>query len=112
MSMTKPFAYAMLPMDFGWERFVGIDAYRNGQAGDAKLGEPDFAVIEGFERFVEAAYQAAREVRWEGDFRTPPHVGFLPNAEGGEPIPFLVWKQDNNGTTFVVSPVELPYLKD
>jgi hypothetical protein len=24
----------------------------------------------------------------------------------------LAWKQDNNGTTFVLSPIELPHLKE
>jgi hypothetical protein len=54
--------------------------------------------------------ELATENGWEGDFRGSAYVFWIPdehNMRYG-----FVWKQDNNGTTFVVSPVPLPHLKD
>ncbi len=45
---------------------------------------------------------------WEGGFRGQPYVGSLPLPP--EASPYLVVKQDNNGTTFIVSEVPLGYL--
>src|SRR5262249_48375346 len=45
-------------------------------------------------------------LRWDSDMRHLPSDGAVlapPNA-----IPYLVVKQDNNGTTFVISSIELP----
>ncbi|MFT3724644.1 MAG: hypothetical protein QM773_13805 [Hyphomonadaceae bacterium] len=48
---------------------------------------------------------------WEGDKREGPYFTVVPT---GDPYGALVvaWKQDNNGTTFVVSEHPLPWLKD
>ena len=57
--------------------------------------------------WVKAKMQAEAS-GWEGDIRTGPVVFWLPSEtifEYG-----FVFKQDNNGTTFVISPKELPYL--
>ncbi|GAA4475671.1 hypothetical protein GCM10023170_098870 [Phytohabitans houttuyneae] len=56
---------------------------------------------------VLALADAATQVRWDGDMRHLPSVGAVltpPDA-----IPYLTIKQDNNGTTFVISGVELPW---
>lgn len=53
---------------------------------------------------------AAAQIRWDGDMRHLPSVGaalFPP-----ESIPYLVVKQDNNGTTYVISEIELPWHGD
>jgi hypothetical protein len=60
----------------------------------------------------ELAQDLAKRIYWEGDVRS---------SEGGPwwtPIPWetgdweyvIAWKQDNNGSTFVASPVQLPWL--
>ena len=47
---------------------------------------------------------------WEGDMGIPsPFWIPTPEDNGGFSVGF-VWKQGNNGTTFIVSPVELPHL--
>jgi hypothetical protein len=53
-----------------------------------------------------ALSDAAPHVRWDGDMRHLPSVGALPIPDTAEL--FLVVKQDNNGTCFVVSdgPIE------
>jgi len=56
---------------------------------------------------VLALADTATPLRWDGDMRHLPSVGAVlapPDA-----VPYLVVKQDNNGTTFVVSGIELPW---
>jgi len=49
---------------------------------------------------------------WLGDVRDKElYVFALPGIDGGDTRLGIVWKQENNGTTFVCSPVELPWLK-
>jgi hypothetical protein len=50
---------------------------------------------------LDALERADGEVRWEGDFRHEPYVGALPWPPG-EAF-YLVVKQENNGTCFVIS---------
>jgi hypothetical protein len=67
--------------------------------------EPD-ALQHGWER----AQFIARRVGWEGDVREGPWFCPLP-AEGSDETFLIVWKQDNNGQTFVASPYRLPWLE-
>jgi hypothetical protein len=56
---------------------------------------------------VLALADVATELPWDGDMRHLPSVGAVlapPDA-----VPYLVVKQDNNGTTFVISGIELPW---
>jgi hypothetical protein len=47
---------------------------------------------------------------WEGDFSFPARVLWL-LEEGSNAFAYaFVWKQDHNGTTYVVSPYPLPWL--
>jgi hypothetical protein len=59
---------------------------------------------------VLALADAATHVRWDGDMRHLPSVGAV--LIPPETSPYLVVKQDNNGTTFVVSNHPLPWLAD
>lgn len=65
-----------------------------------------------------ATWQKAQEVAsahmgWEGDITEGPYVFMLPmNDGGGTMTAGFIWKQSNNGTTFVVSPFEMPWLRD
>jgi hypothetical protein len=61
------------------------------------------------------ASNLARENGWEGDFRNDeggPWFCPLPINDSGNSEYLIAWKQDNNGTTFVVSPYPLPWLED
>lgn len=108
--------YALPPLDFGWEDLIPIDRYLERlQAEEEAVSNQGWqrkgpTQVEQFNQFLENGKAAARRVGWEGDFRDDPHVGFLPRYDSL--LPYVVWKQDNNGTTFVVSPVPLPYLED
>lgn len=67
---------------------------------------------------VQLAMNAARaslvcKSSWEGDIRTKEMYFFaLPDPENNTTRPGVIWKQDNNGTTFIFSPVELPWLEE
>lgn len=106
-------AYGIIPIDFGWEYLPTVeDIAHKFATNDATLKiegvdyEPE--MLPGFlERFA-LAKEAAIAEGWEGDFRGKARVFFLP-GENDFHYGF-VWKQDNNGTTFVVSPHSLPWL--
>ena len=55
-----------------------------------------------------ALADVADHVRWDGEMRHLPSVGAVPAPP--ESHPYLVVKQDNNGTTFVISDIEIPGL--
>ncbi|MGX5397201.1 hypothetical protein ACWLMY_35780 [Streptomyces anulatus] len=53
--------------------------------------------------------EAADEVGWQGDFRHTPYVGALPWSNPFDEVPrYLLVKQNNNGTCFIVSAFPLP----
>ncbi|WP_312459550.1 hypothetical protein [Comamonas sp.] len=107
--------YEIAPIDFGWhnipkvEDVAGAIASREAQAlvyhGN---GSVDGINISHFLSHWESAKDAALSKGWEGDHRNDPVVIWLPIEDGFQPA--FVLKQDNNGTTFVVSPVPLPHL--
>ena len=55
---------------------------------------------------VLALTDAAADVGWLGDMRHLPMVGALPTPS--RTTPYLAIKQDNNGDTFLISPVQIP----
>ena len=64
----------------------------------------------------ERAQVGARSLGWEGDVREGPYVSMCPIPDYEEEVYdndgtfFIAWKQDNNGITFIASPVPLNYL--
>ena len=54
------------------------------------------------------AEEVFKKLKWEGDVCNEPYYFAIPN-EHDMAIGFIV-KQDNNGSTFVASPCELPHL--
>jgi hypothetical protein len=56
---------------------------------------------------VLALADTAAHMRWDGDMRHLPSIGAIPTPTGIHP--YLVIKQDNNGTTFVISSAEVPW---
>ena len=60
------------------------------------------------------AEDAFKTLGWEGDHRSvkdTPAYFFVPDPASFGMCPGYVVKQDNNGSTFVASPVPLPYLE-
>jgi len=109
-------AYATGPIDAHWEFLHTVPTVAAMIAGDEAAAAASGSVPWGnlrSQQFLEAiseARDAASKLGWEGDFREEPRVFWLPDADTGELVFGFVWKQDNNGSTFVVSPLPLPWL--
>ena len=106
--------YALPPIDFGWENLKSVRetaaAILASSTSGARPNDVDAADLNHFLTSWQSAKAAASAAGWEGDFREEPVVMWLPNES--EFKHGFVLKQDNNGETFVVSPVELPWLED
>ena len=51
-------------------------------------------------------------IEWEGDITAGPYVFLLPDPDGSCFRYGFVWKQYNNGRTFIASPFELHWLNE
>jgi hypothetical protein len=104
--------YEIGPIDMRWDHLGTVadklaelrNAEREGGAEALHIGPDEFASA------WESAQEAASAAGWEGDFRQDPVVFWVPDDTEFS-FGFVI-KQDNNGTTYVVSPVELPHLED
>jgi hypothetical protein len=57
------------------------------------------------------AEHLARSTAGQGHIRCGPYIAALP-SDGGSKCPIMIaFKQTNNGTTFIISPYQLPWLK-
>jgi|GEM_PF-1324182 len=117
--MSSWIAYAMPPMDHGWSFLPTVEAtavdiasreaafMARGGAAKGILGQE--ISIASFLSDWEDAKAAAAGNGWEGDFRHDPVVIWLPNESGFEYA--FAFKQDNNGTSFIVSRRAIPWLE-
>ena len=106
--------YSIGPIDHGWEHLKtvretlpAIAAIEDEFAGSGDINSEE---VTKFLQGWKSAKDAARGSGWEGDFRHEPRVFWLPAD-----VKFVygfVFKQDNNGTTFVVSPQVLPAMQE
>lgn len=114
MKVGKLYAYRINPIDFGWEYLTEVSVHRERLAKEFAHGQTPndrqylLKKLRDFEAFIDTAMNSGEAVGWEGDFRVEPHLGFLPVE--GSVTAYCVWKQDNNGDSFVVSPFEMPWL--
>jgi hypothetical protein len=107
------YVYETEPIDLGWRLLLSVDAMRE------ILAKEESEFLHGVEGYYSADFwaiweqvqQVARSRGWDGTLRETPRVFFLPDPDPGEFACGFVWKQDNNGTTFVVSPKRLPWLE-
>lgn len=112
------FIYRIGPIDAGWDYLPTVEEVAKKVAieniADATSKDPlHYESYENFDKFMDAfrsAKSIAKCTGWEGDYRLyeGPRVFFLPSESTFEYG--FVWKQDNNGSTFVISPIELPHL--
>lgn len=105
------FVYCVLPIDFwsGWQKPSDVFKLNDGLHDEARHDAAEWRPM------WEKAKTLASDVGWEGDIRAGegPFVSVLPSGDGGAMPPVVIaWKQDNNGTTFVASPIRLPWLED
>jgi hypothetical protein len=117
----KWYAYDLCPIDWGWDYLPTVEQmaarYAENDAVKAIQGIEylDGPFVEPFLEEFKQAQEAARAAGWEGDYRNDsrPRVLFLPGANMNCAFQHaFAWKQDNNGTTFVISPYQLTWLED
>ena len=84
--------YVLPPIDFGWTKLT--------------IADPD---AEPLSAILKRAAALPKGYAWERDFTWGPGQFAIPTEN--EFIVGYAWKQPNNGTTFVASPVELPWLE-
>lgn len=110
--------YVCSPIDNNWESLQSVSQYAQelgardaaviAEHGEKGLLSFDYTVND-FLKDWEEAKSSAYEHGWEGDCRQGPSIFWLPD-ETGFSYGF-VFKQDNNGTTFIVSPKRLPWIE-
>lgn len=76
----------------------------------ADAGPVESFAAQKFRRDLEAAKGFAKHAGWEGDFVRGPRVFWLPDPDSMTFRYAFAWKQQNNGSTFVVSPLPLAWL--
>lgn len=99
----KLYTYSVGPIDI-WGLFQNPeDVLEIEETGEKiLLGE--------YTEMLAAGMAEATQLGWEGDLVRGPLVSILPEP-GSAGLLIIAWKQSNNGSTYVVSRVELPYLK-
>jgi len=110
------FYYQIGPIDWGWANLKTVEetALELG-AHDVRerfSPEPTLAcpTLEHFMGRWSDAQELASQRGWEGDFRNDPAVFWIPHETDFKCG--FVFKQDNNGTTFVLSPIEMKHLEE
>lgn len=110
------YVYNIHPIDWGWSNLKTVsqtisDFAKSKDMRDTPNPVPndlDEELIKSFLGMWEAAKEKAKEKGWEGDFRDEPCVFWLPTEQYFDYG--FVFKQENNGSTFVVSPYPLSWL--
>lgn len=111
----QPFIYVIPPIDFGWEHLPTVEDTLKAIKRDEEIRSDgrelyDLAYrSEKFSKDWEQAVTIAKTMGMSSDFRQEPSVLWMPSElhmEYG-----FVFKEDNNGTTYVVSHIEMPWLE-
>jgi len=105
------FVYVTGPIDW-WPAWTKVDTPPVEDYGNyAGMTEAEHAAstLREREELLESAKEKFRAAGWEGDVTMGPYFAGLPtDDETGRTMVGL--KQSNNGTTFIWSPLELPWL--
>jgi hypothetical protein len=115
--MEMKFVYELGPIDFQWGNLKTVAETANNALASSFSSVPSLRELRNVDNitFLSEFLVSWREAQkmaalqgWEGDFRHDPEVFWLPLHV--EFVWGFVLKQDNNGTTFVISPLALPWL--
>lgn len=101
----------MSPIDFGWENLKTLSEtiYDISKQGSFLSNDVDTDGVNSFLNNWNFAKAEAKKCGWEGDFRNTPNVFWLPSEESFSYG--FVFKHENNGTTFIISPFPLPWIE-
>ena len=107
------YTYEVPPIDIGWENMRTVQETASilttRMHGGASKNDITPSDLQSFLYAWESAKEEASINGCEGDFRNEPVVIWIPNDT--EFNYGFAFKQDNNGTTYVVSPVSMPWLE-
>ena len=101
--------YGLFPIDYGWDYLpllsdIEVREGKNGGVNCLNLNRAR-------EMLIHATPCLVKDMNWEGDFFIPLRAILLPSGDTDMEIA-LVWKQSNNGNSYVVSPKPLVWLED
>ena len=103
--------YVLNPIDFDWEFMPTVREFKQilvRQDIEGDWSANPVAIDFHFEARREKIMECAKKLYWDGSLRGDVHVFTLPFHEQ---FKFgFVWMQDTGGTTFVASPVDMPWL--
>ena len=106
------YCYAILPIDLAWGYLQSVASFRSDIVYYQAFGADPLCAnvfpLDQFDVDWAEAQENAKQQGWEGDFSEGPQVFMLPSE--GQFVYAFVFKQGNNGNTYVVSPIELPWL--
>jgi hypothetical protein len=116
--MEAWFVYALSSIDLFWDHLPTVEDVAIKSASDAARAavtkfDGDAYVSLNTDAFVKAfrsAQEMATKLGWEGDFSIAPRVLWLP--DDGRFVYGFIWRQDNHGSTYVVSPRPLSWLDE
>ncbi|HCQ9811471.1 MULTISPECIES: hypothetical protein [Acinetobacter calcoaceticus/baumannii complex] len=106
------YGYNFFVVDHNWDYLLPLDEFYK-KLLNADFSEPNCTANEELLSATHRWFQAkklAEKIGWEGDFTRGPYVFFLPNPEGFNIEYGFMFKQYNNGRTFIISPFELEYM--
>ncbi len=103
------------PIDFNWEYMESVFDFAKKIELQSTPGNAMFFTTV----FTQLMNKLSRQdylaesgcIFWEGDFRNSPKVFMLPCFNRDSFLCGFAFKQDNNGTTFICSPMPLPHLE-
>ncbi len=102
-------------IDHNWEHLKTVEdtlIELSNQISHVESENIDKIDISTFSFRWEQAQKVAKMGLWEGDFVGEPRVFWLPSFSKSQYLFGFVFKQANNGTTFVLSPYKLPELEN
>jgi len=109
------FFYEGSSVDHGWNHLKTVEeTLVNLASAYSHIEEANVDAID-VGTFIQSWEDAKTKLKlisvWDGDFIMNPHVFWTPNFASAELRWGFIFSQSNNGTTFVVSPVEMPHLE-
>ena len=107
------YCYRVSPMDYGWGFLKTIKEVRQEMASLPEECEEDDYLLQ-FEKAWESAQQALRKCGYDGNPRCEKQkrVFAIPAFDDCAMKVGFIIKQDDDETTFVVSPYAIPHLKE
>ncbi|MDM1022090.1 hypothetical protein QSV37_17600 [Acinetobacter sp. VNK23] len=106
------YGYNFFVIDHDWEYLTPLDTFLRNILDKGFSSRENYTNEELMRvtRRWHYAKKLADKIGWEGDLIRGPYVFFLPDPQGMNIEYGFMFKQYNNGRTFIISPFELDYM--